>query len=126
ERVIAFLGKANDELDRALRIATELNIALPEIAVADSPASGYLPDVLCNYIALLGWNPGNDVERFDLDFLCKTFDFDRINKANSKFAREKLLAFNAEALQAMPPDDFMAKLRDHDPALAQRLGERFG
>jgi len=124
-----FLNKDNDDLDIALCIADALQVQLPEIDVADFRASGYLPGVLCNYLALLGWNPppehGNNVERFDLDFLCRTFDFDRINKANSRFDREKLAAFNGDTLQKMPPDDFAAKLREHDPELAARLGDDF-
>lgn len=120
-----FLAKDNDDLDIAERIAAALNLHLPEINLADFRASGYLPDVLCNYLALLGWNPGNNLERFDLETFRGTFDFDRINKANSKFDREKLAAFNGDTLQKMPPDDFAAKLAAHDPPLAARLGDHF-
>ncbi len=125
ERVTAFLNKDNDDLDIAEQIADQLGLHLPEINVADFRASGYLPGVLCNYLALLGWNPGNDVERFDLDFMCEKFDFDRINKANSKFDREKLLAFNADTLQKMPPQEFATLLKELQPDLATKLGNRF-
>ena len=125
DKFTAFLNKENDDLDVALEIAAQLGLHLPEINVADFRASGYLPGVLCNYLALLGWNPGNDVERFNLDFLRERFDFDRVNKANSKFDREKLLAFNAETLQKMPPEGFAEKLAAHQPDLAAKLGEHF-
>jgi glutamyl-tRNA synthetase len=106
EELAAFLDKQNDEVSVANLIAHVLTVPLPEINVADFKTAGYLPDVLCNYLALLGWNPGNDVERFDKDFFCKTFDFSRINKANSKFDRQKLLSFNGEVLQKIEPAAF--------------------
>ena len=63
-----------------------------------------------NYIALLGWNPGDDVEKFDLDFLCEHFDFKRIGKANSTFDRDKLKSFNGDAIRELSPDDFAYEL----------------
>ncbi len=99
ELVESFLNKENDEIDIALQIALVLKLELPEINVVDFWRSGYLADVLLNYISLLGWNPGEDVEQFDTDFLIEKFSFKRINKANSKFDREKLLAFNGDCLQ---------------------------
>ena len=102
ERVTAFLQKLNDDGDLAMAIADKLGVALPEIEVADFRHSGYLPAPLLNYLSLLGWNPGGDVERFDLDFLSQRFSLDRINKANSKFDREKLAAFSQDAIKALP------------------------
>ncbi|MCC6679390.1 MAG: glutamate--tRNA ligase [Phycisphaeraceae bacterium] len=125
DKIDGFIDSENDDILTAAVIALREGIRLPEINVADFRASGYLPGVLCNYLALLGWNPGNDVERFDLDFMCETFDFDRINKANSKFDREKLLAFNADTLQKMPPEEFASLLKEHQPRLATKLGDQF-
>ena len=125
EGVAAFLAKDNDDLEVAFAIADRLGIGLPEIDVRDFQSSGYLPGVLCNYLALLGWNPGQDVERFDLDFLKDKFDFDRVQKGPAKFDREKLLAFNADTLQQMPSEDFaellVKHLRERHPALLERI-----
>ncbi len=97
---------------RALtRLAAHLNLDLPEIEVEDFRRSGYLPEVLCNYLALLGWNPGGDVEHFDLAFMAKAFDLDRIGKTNSKFDRDKLRSFNADALRALTPEVFAQRWR---------------
>ena len=124
-----FMAKDSDDLDTALAIADRLGVKLPEIDVADFRHSGYLPDVLANYLALLGWNPGGDVERFGFDFISEKFDFDRVQKGPAKFDREKLLAFNADTLQQMPPEDFAATLRTHlqrrHPALLERVAPRF-
>ena len=104
-----YYGK-NQLVPVANLIKLHLNIPLPEIEVTDFKDSGYLPTVLLNYIALLGWNPGDDTERFDMDFLVKHFDLARIGKKNSQFDRAKLLKFNAEALTAMNPNDFRHQL----------------
>ena len=100
--------------DQVSAVAAALGLRLPEIDVEDFRASGYLPGVLNNYLALLGWNPGlknddgTDLERFDMDFLAQHFSFDRIGKSNSKFDRDKLLAFNADTIQHGLTDDRFA------------------
>ncbi len=66
----------------------------PEIDVNDFRVAGYLPEAVVNFIALLGWNPGDEREHFSLDELVKTFTMERVGKTNAKFDREKLLAFN--------------------------------
>ena len=91
--------------DQVGAVASALNLRLPEIDVEDFREAGYLPHVLCNFLALLGWNPGlknddgTDLERFDNAFLAEHFSFSRVGKSNSKFDREKLLAFNADTFQ---------------------------
>ncbi len=101
------------EFDDALALADALNIDLPEVDVDDFRRSGYLPDVLVNYIALLGWSPGSDIEKFDREFLVTHFDLDRIIKSHAKFDREKLLAFNLDAIQAMSPPEFRDRWHAH-------------
>ncbi len=124
-----FLDKKNDEMEIALAIAAKLDVALPEIDVADFRRSGYLPGVILNYIALLGWNPGENVERFDLPFLIGRFSFDRVGRSNSKFDRVKLKSFNGETLRALPPEEFAAKLHtyglEYHPTAIVRLGSHF-
>jgi glutamyl-tRNA synthetase len=101
------------ELDAAVRLARALQVRLPEINVEDFRRSGYLPEVLANYLALLGWSPGGDVEKFDGRFLQEHFDLDRLIKSAAAFDREKLLAFNLDAIQAMPPEAFVERFREH-------------
>ena len=56
--------------------------------------SGYLPEAVINFLALLGWNPGNDQEIMSLDELVKLFDLHRCSKAGAKFDYEKARWFN--------------------------------
>ena len=108
-------------------IAQALEVELPEINVEDFRRSGYLPEVLVNFLALNGWSPGNDLEKFDLAFLCERFGLDRVVKTPAKFDRAKLLAFNLDALQAMDGETFLRRLREHGeryhPEFLARLGE---
>lgn len=110
-----WLGSKDHQLqfDEAQRLAEALRITLPEINVDDFRRSGYLPEVLINYLALLGWSPGENIEKFDAKFLIERFDLSRIVKSAAKFDREKLLAFNLDAIQAMSMEEFTARFREH-------------
>ncbi len=108
-----FLEGRTDSAMYVSLICNGLGITPPEIEVDDFNRSGYLPHILLNYIALLGWNPGDDTERFDMQFLIEHFDLARIGKKNSQFDRAKLAKFNAEALAEMPAEDFYCILIDH-------------
>jgi glutamyl-tRNA synthetase len=85
---------------------------LPEILIHDFRAKGYLPEVMLNFLALLGWSPGGDKERMTVKEMVELFSIERIGQANAKFNREKLLAFNTEACAAGPDDRLLTALRD--------------
>lgn len=78
------------------KMAEFVGISLPEINVVDFAKSGYTPEALINFTALLGWNPGDDREIMSIDELIESFDINRLNKANSLFDRNKLISFNTE------------------------------
>ena len=67
---------------------------------------GFLPEAIVNYIALLGWSPGNDQEFFRLDELEATFNIERINKSSAAFSFDKLTWLNGEHLRALPLNVF--------------------
>ena len=116
------------QTDEASALAHSLGISLPEINVDDFKAAGYLPEVLLNYLCLLGWSPGDDIEQFDSSFLIEKFSLDRIVKSPAKFDRAKLLAFNLDAMQRLASDAFEERLlewcKEYAPEFAA-LGERF-
>ncbi len=58
--------------------------------------SGYLPEAVINFLALLGWNPGNNQEIMSLDELVQLFDLKHCSKAGAKFDYEKGKWFNHE------------------------------
>ena len=114
-RFTAWLGDKNSQLDfvEATAMATALNIELPEINVDDFRRSGYLPHVMCNFLALNGWGPGNDLEKFDNAYLCANFALDRVQKTAAKFDRVKLLSFNLDAIQKLSRESFGALVKAH-------------
>ena len=61
--------------------------------------SGYLPEAVVNFLALLGWNPGNDQEIMNMDDLIKLFDLSRCSKAGARFDYEKAKWFNHQYIQ---------------------------
>ncbi len=73
---------------------------------------GYLPEVLLNFVALLGWSPGHDREKMTLEEMVQLFSPSRINKANAKFDRQKLLAFNTDGIAAAGEDRLATTLKD--------------
>ena len=79
--------------------------------------SGYLPEAVVNFLALLGWNPGDDTEVMDIDTLIKKFSFDHCSKSGAKFAFEKGKWFNHVYLQALPDAElaelFKPVMRQH-------------
>jgi glutamyl-tRNA synthetase len=123
----AWLGDKNAQLDfeEANALAEALGISLPEINVDDFRRSGYLPEVICNFLALNGWSPGNDIEKFDMQFMKERFDLKRVVKTPAKFDRAKLLSFNCDAITGMPREEFVRRARAHGtefhPAFMARL-----
>ncbi|WP_106829536.1 glutamate--tRNA ligase [Parabacteroides pacaensis] len=61
--------------------------------------SGYLPEAVVNFLALLGWNPGNDQEIMSLDELVSHFSLERCSKSGAKFDYEKGKWFNHQYIQ---------------------------
>ena len=58
--------------------------------------SGYFPEAVINFLALLGWNPGTEQELFTLEQLVQAFDISRCSKAGAKFDYQKGMWFNHE------------------------------
>ncbi|MHC5011165.1 MAG: glutamate--tRNA ligase [Planctomycetota bacterium] len=121
----AFMAKESDDVEVAEAVAAALGLALPEIEVADFRRSGYLPSTLCNYLSLLGWSPGNDVERFDTAFLVREFDLRRIGRSNAKFDRDKLFRFSGDDLAGLAPEVFATAWRRHCERYAPVYVEQF-
>ena len=68
---------------------------------------------MVNFLALLGWNPGDDREIMQLEELIEAFDLSRLTKANSLFDRSKLLAFNTGHIKVTAEDKLLAHFKDY-------------
>lgn len=80
--------------------------------------SGYLPEAVINFLALLGWNPGTDEEILSMERLIELFDLQKCSKSGAKFDYMKGWWFNREYLlqqsdEALAPS-FVALLAEHD------------
>ena len=69
---------------------------------------GYLPAVITNYIALLGWCPKDNQEIFSLEELTKSFSVEGISKSPAVFDYDKLAWFNGEYIKAMDEEEFLS------------------
>lgn len=70
---------------------------------------GYLMEAVINYIALLGWSPSGEREKFTLDELVKEFDIKGISKSPAIFDEQKLAWLNGEYIRELPPEEFHKK-----------------
>ncbi|MHC4782320.1 MAG: glutamate--tRNA ligase, partial [Planctomycetota bacterium] len=126
EELETFLkGKTVPDMPAIDAMAQYLSVHLPEINIVDFSRSGYLPETLINFLALLGWNPGDGREIMSRTELIEAFDLSRVNKSNSLFDRQKLMSFNTEHLKtAMTPLEtlvkhFRAYLNENDSPVAK-------
>ncbi|MFQ5740163.1 MAG: glutamate--tRNA ligase [Acidobacteriota bacterium] len=80
-------------------------------SVLEYREQGFLPLALRNYLALLGWSPGNDQEFFQEKELEAAFDLDRINRANAVFDVQKLEWMNGRLISALGPRELEVDVR---------------
>ncbi len=84
-----------------------------DVAVEDYRAKGYLWEALINFIAFLGWNPGDEREIFSLEELAREFSLERVGKAGAVFNVEKLNWLNFQHLKKKTDEELLSMLRDH-------------
>jgi glutamyl-tRNA synthetase len=71
---------------------------------------GFLPEAIDNYLALLGWSPGENREEFTLAEMAAEFDLARVNKNAAQFDARKLEAINGDKIRALDPADLAARI----------------
>ncbi|MBN2137061.1 MAG: glutamate--tRNA ligase [Sedimentisphaerales bacterium] len=114
EQLNAFIkGKAVPDMPSIDAMAEFLGVPLPEINIVDFFKSGYLPETMVNFLALLGWNPGDDREIMRFEELIEAFDLTRLSKSNSLFDRKKLISFNTEHIKMVESGRLREHLRDY-------------
>ena len=78
---------------------------------------GFLPETLVNFVALLGWSPGNDLEIMTIAQMVELFSIDRCRPVSSRFDNDKLLWMNGQYIMGLPVERLADEMRDY---LAQR------
>jgi glutamyl/glutaminyl-tRNA synthetase len=106
-------GKTTPDMPAIDAMAEYLGVNLPEINIVDFLKSGYLSETMVNFLALLGWNPGDNREIMSVDELIKAFELSRLTKANSLFDRQKLIAFNTEHIKMTPREKLLRHFRNY-------------
>jgi glutamyl-tRNA synthetase len=84
------------------------------VTIEECRAMGYLPEAFVNFIALLGWSPGQNIELMTLDEMIGHFTLDRVGSSPARFSHEKLHSFNGHYIRKAPLDRIVALCR---PAL---------
>ncbi len=82
-----------------------------DVAAEDFRAQGYYPEALINFVAFLGWNPGDERELFSLDELVEAFSLERVGKSGAIFNGEKLRWFQAAWLRRRSTATLVEELR---------------
>jgi len=77
-----------------------------ETSIAWYRDAGYLPEAICNYLALLGWSPGDDRENVTMKELTELFTVERVHSSPARFDMKKLEAINGDKIRALSLEDF--------------------
>ena len=94
-------------------------------AVGDWEFKGILPTAMANFLALLGWSPGDDLEVMMPEEMLQHFSLDRLHKKAAIFDTQKLEWMNGQHLSRRPLDEVLPRVIDalvrHDVATPDRL-----
>ena len=106
------------EIPAYIHLPTVMRDATHKLSKRDGDAyysdfmdKGYLTEALINYLALVGWNPGDDREFFTMDELVEAFDVKRLSKSPGIFDVNKLTWFNAEYIRRLPKEKYLELAR---------------
>jgi len=78
--------------------------------VLDWRDDGFLPETMLNYVALLGWSPGDDRELFTREELLEAFSIERLGKSPAKFDLKKLQWLNGQHIRMLAPEEVLARV----------------
>ncbi len=88
---------------------TKLSKRNGEVSIAWYRDAGFLPEAICNYLALLGWSPGDDRENVTMQELTELFTVERVNSSPARFDMKKLEAINGDKIRVLDIDDFLSR-----------------
>lgn len=85
----------------------------PEASFSLYLEQGFLPEGFVNYLALLGWSPGNDVEFFSLEDIARDFEISKVNASPARFDLKKATAINGDWIRALPAEELAERIVPH-------------
>ncbi len=91
-----------------------------DVAAEDYIEKGYLPEVIINFLSLLGWNPGGTQEMFTMQELIDAFSLDRIQKGGAVFDVDRLDWFQGQWMRSFSPEDFAGRIQ---PIVSEKYPE---
>ncbi len=81
------------------------------VNVRDYQQGGYEPEALVNFLAYLGWSPGDDREIMSLEQLCKEFEMDRVSKSGAVFNTNKLTWYNEQYMRERSVESLLPEVK---------------
>jgi len=78
-----------------------------EVSIAWYREKGFLPEAICNYLALLGWSPGDDRENVTMKELTELFTVEKVHSSPARFDMKKLEAINGDKIRALSIEEFL-------------------
>ncbi len=86
----------------------------------------YEPEALINFLAYLGWSPGDDSEIHSMESLCRLFTLDRVSKGGAVFNHKKLLWYNEHYLREISDRELAARVKEiTDDEVIQSIDDQF-
>ncbi len=80
-----------------------------EVSIAWYRDRGFLPEAICNYLALLGWSPGEDRENVTMQELTELFTVERVHSSPARFDMKKLEAINGDKIRELTLDELLKR-----------------
>lgn len=80
-----------------------------EVSIAWYRDRGFLPEAICNYLALLGWSPGEDRENVTMKELTELFTVERVHSSPARFDMKKLEAINGDKIRLLDIEDLLKR-----------------
>ena len=100
---------------------TKLSKRHGALPVLEYREMGYLPQAILNFLALIGWSPGNDKEIFTLDELVAEFSLEKIQKSAGVFNPKKLDWLNKEHMKLLPKEEIEKNILERLPENMRNL-----
>lgn len=102
---------------------TKLSKRHGALAVTEYREEGYLPEAILNFVALMGWNPGNDQEIISIDEMVSLFKLEKVQKGGAVFNLDKLKWLNKHYMRLLPTEKKVAEILSRFPAELRKKAE---